>query len=70
METSPTYDPGGTPHLPPLPDDADQFLARLAAWQHALGLPDGATITELRRGAQQLRVQLPSAHDWRWQRDP
>lgn len=60
METSPTYDPGGTHQAQPLPDDADRFLARLAVWQHALGLADTATITELRRSAQQLRLQQPS----------
>ena len=60
MEMSPTYDPGGTHQASPLPDDAEQFLARLAAWQDALRLADTATISDLRRGAQQLRLQTTS----------
>lgn len=63
METSPIYDPGGPTLVAPLPDDRDQFLARLANWQRELGLSDRATIADLRRATQQLRLEVPARHD-------
>lgn len=63
MEASPIYDPGGPTLVAVLPDDRDQFLARLAVWQHELGLTDQATIADLRHATQQLRLEVPARHD-------